>query len=519
MNGISKIIRENQYSLKFIFTFTCLFIFLNGSSQLKNQSFSFFNTANNSQVAHTSVQPFLETFQIILKSDSSKRKTSLGKKWWEESMLNITEKDVHLTVDPLFNFSTGIKNKDEDYYSANVRGFRITGDISSKFSFETRFYENQFFYPKYLNKRAIERADHENTIDAIAFGIGRAKNFKENGLDASLANGYFSFSPLKNINFQLGHGRHFFGNGYRSLVLSDYAPDYPYLCGQYYLFDKKILYKHVTAWMSNLNRIPASSTAEALFVPKSANFNQVSFQPSNNFSIALFESAIYNNYNISDRVSPFTSFYIPVLGASLIDNDSTNTTNLIYGLNWNLQVFKNWMIYNQYSISSIDKIGFQIGIKNFNPFSLKNSFINIEFNTLPTGLYSVDSSNLFQKYSHLGHELAHPLGSGFQEILFKSQLSLRSVFLRMNYSYINFSGNNQSNGFANEVFTSLEEIELPNSENKSLIFLNTSIGLYFNPSTNMEISLGHLTRCFDSKIENYFLLSWRTYLKNDYFDQ
>ena len=362
MNGIKKITRRDQFLANFFFILLCLFIFLNGSSQLKNQSFSFFNTANNSQVSHSSAQPILETFQIILKSDSSKRKSLIGKKWWEESMLNILENDVHLSVDPLFNFSIGPKNKKDDSYSANVRGFRITGDISSKVSFETRFYENQFYYPEYLNNRAGQRANHENTIDAIAFGIGRAKNFKENGLDASLANGYFSFSPLKNINFQLGHGRHFFGNGYRSLVLSDYAPDYPYISGQYYLFNKKILYKHVTAWMSNLNRIPASSTAESLFIPKSANLNQISFQPHNNFSISLFESAIYNSYNISGRVNPLTSFYIPILGVSLIDRGSSNTTNLIYGLNLNLQPFKNWMIYNQYSISSIDKIGFQIGI-------------------------------------------------------------------------------------------------------------------------------------------------------------
>ena len=75
-----------------------------------------------------------------------------------------------------------------------------------------------FFYPDYLSQKALDRAENENTIDAIAFGIGRAKKFKEDGIDAGLANGYLSFSEKKMIKFQLGHGRHFFGDGYRCFV-------------------------------------------------------------------------------------------------------------------------------------------------------------------------------------------------------------------------------------------------------------------------------------------------------------
>ena len=138
----------------------------------------------------------------------------------------------------------------------------------------------------------------------MAFGIGRAKKFKTYGADASLANGYLSFSPNKGINFQLGHGRHFFGDGYRSLLISDYAPDYPYISGQYYLFNKKILYKHVTSWMKNLERIPISSTPEALFIPKSTSFNILSFSPNSRFSISMFEGGVYKSCLLYTSPSP-----------------------------------------------------------------------------------------------------------------------------------------------------------------------------------------------------------------------
>ena len=126
----------------------------------------------------------------------------MEKKIFDESLLLVLEDQVRLTTDPLFNFSISPKKTTQGYlYSSNVRGFRITGDLTKKLSFETRFYENQFFYPDYLSQKALDRAENENTIDAIAFGIGRAKKFKEDGIDAGLANGYVSFSPQKELSF------------------------------------------------------------------------------------------------------------------------------------------------------------------------------------------------------------------------------------------------------------------------------------------------------------------------------
>lgn len=43
-----------------------------------------------------------------------------------------------------------------------------------------------------------------------------------------MASGYVSYSSNKHFNFQVGHGKHFVGDGYRSLLLSDNALNYPY---------------------------------------------------------------------------------------------------------------------------------------------------------------------------------------------------------------------------------------------------------------------------------------------------
>ena len=121
----------------------------------------------------------------------------------------------------------------------------------------------------------------------------------------------------------------------------------------------------------------------------------------------------------------------------------------------------------------------------------------------------------FQSYSHLGHELAHPMGAGFQEFLFRGQLSYKLLFIRFNYNYAkminNYSGNEIFEFLDNQLFN----IILDNTR----LFLNTNGGVMLNTASNMELSIGHLTRIKNNLAENYIFLSWRTYLKNDYFDQ
>ena len=490
-------------------------------SQLKNHSFSFFANPNKNEISHSSIKPFLETYQISIDTTNKSSLNKWKKKIFEESLLLVNEDQVRLTTDPLFNFSISPKNNVLGYmYSSNVRGFRITGDLTSKLSFETRFYENQFFYPDFLSQKALDRAEDENSIDAIAFGIGRAKKFKESGIDAGLANGYVSFSPIKGIIFQLGHGRHFFGNGYRSLLLSDYAPDYQYLSGQYHFFKGKLLYKHVHSKLYNLSRIPVSTTPESMLIPKSFGFNQLSFQATSALSFSIFEGTVFKAYNANYGTSnPHFSFYFPVMGAHFLAKDTSSSNSTIYGVNASYLLNKNIKLYTQFAFRSQSKVGAQFGIRN--EFSVDQrktiSFLNLEFNYVPTSMYSVDSNNQFQQISHMGHELAHPLGSGFSEWVLKGQINYGRFFCRIGNTFVNIDRPVNNQHFANQVFTSNDLIEVV--EKSNLINLNNSFGILINPATRMEFSIGHLSRSIDGIWDNYLFFSFRTYLKNDYFDQ
>ena len=127
--------------------------------------------------------------------------------------------------------------------------------------------------------------------------------------------------------------------------------------------------------MKNLERIPAASTPEALFIPKSTSFNQLSYCPNNRFTISLFEGGVYQSFNDQNGViSPDFSFFLPIMGTKAIDADTTN--NIIYGFNWSFLFFDNLKIYNQIALKSFNfSNGFQLGIKWFNPLRISNSFL------------------------------------------------------------------------------------------------------------------------------------------------
>ena len=510
-------IKLNILSLKepfqvFIFAFFSSNLF----AQNINLPFEFYHHQTiNSQVIHSAIQPIHESIQLIkdtsLKDNKQKRASKFGKKWINESLLHVNEEDVQITADPLFNFSLSKYNDDYDYrYYSNVRGFRVKANIGSKVSFESRFYENQFFYPDYLASRAAERQ--------VAIGIGRSKPFKLYGFDAGLANGYLSFSPIKNINFQLGHGRNFFGNGYRSLLLSDYAPDYAYISGQYLIKGGKVMYRHINGWMNTLTRTPYSSTPEALFKPKVANFNILSFKPNNEFELSFFEGLVYKKYDdIEGIIRPELSFFVPLIGKGVLMSDSNSSTNVIYGFNFSYQPSLKLMFYNQLAIQSENRIGVQLGLKWLNFLTLDNSFLCVEFNRIARDLYAIDSVNSIQRYSHLSHELAHPLGAGFNELLVKGMLEQNNYFLRFGGNYANVDYHPDM-GWANNIMNSKEHLKLPESKIR-LMIISSSLGYRFNKATRMELSLGFLYRKQDLLDESYLTITWRTFLKNDYFDQ
>jgi hypothetical protein len=150
--------------------------------------------------------------------------------------------------------------------------------------------------------------------------------------------------------------------------------------------------------------------------------------------------------------------------------------------------------------------GYQAGIKYFNAFTLKNLFLQSEFNNVAEGSYlsPVTTNTANQSYSHYNQTLAYTPGYG-QELLFVADYKVKRVFMNARYHYQYYTYNGYSL-FTNQI-------------------VNLRLGYTINPSYNANISLGLLYRAqdfFGFNISNnktaYLYLSFKTNIYNTYYD-
>ena len=132
-----------------------------------------------------------------------------------------------------------MKGDTSSYLTRNTRGIEAFGNLGSHISFYTSFYENQGgFFPH-------EMAHIDST--GVIPGQGEGKEFKETQLDWSWVTGHLYIRANRNLEFVLGYGKNFIGHGYRSIILSDQAFNYPYLRTQLNLLDKRLYFN--TIWL------------------------------------------------------------------------------------------------------------------------------------------------------------------------------------------------------------------------------------------------------------------------------
>src|SRR5690606_23769046 len=128
--------------------------------------------------------------------------------------------DFNVVMDFLPDFQIGRSNRDKPLW-LNTSGARIHANIGKKFYFESSFYENQGVFPAYIDSFVAKRR--------VIPGQGEIKYNDKIGkaYDFAYVNALLSYTPSKYLNFTLGYGTNSYGDGYRSLILSDIGFSYP----------------------------------------------------------------------------------------------------------------------------------------------------------------------------------------------------------------------------------------------------------------------------------------------------
>jgi hypothetical protein len=327
------------------------------------------------------------------------------------TFLGVDEKGFVVKVNPVLQFELGREAgaTDNELIFKNTRGAEIRGSIKQRLSFYTFLTENQFRGMEYVRTRIAD--------DQAIPGEGYWKDYRTTGIDHFTARGYVTFNLLDHIDFQFGHDRHFWGNGYRSLFLSDYANNMLFLKMQTTIW--RISYTNLfTEMTGTYNR-----GLDQLLPKKYGAFHHLNFHISHWLDIGVFEAVIF------ERDRGYELQYLnPIIFYRAVEQALGSPDNVLLGLDFKANIARRFQLYGQFVLDEFNfgqivarngwwanKFAIQAGAKYIDAFGLPNLDLQGEFNIARPYIYA--HSTLGSSYTHYNQPLAHPLGANFVELV------------------------------------------------------------------------------------------------------
>lgn len=355
--------------------------------------------ANNGEWApdslsfETSKTPWLKTFY--------KTKTNL---------FEVKDKDFYLSVNPIIQFQGGKENNDNQTLFINTRGLELRGLIANKIGFYTLFTENQERPPLFVQ-------DIINTGQAVP-GRGYYKNYNGTGYDYFNSAGYFTFNVTKYIGVQFGYGNNFIGDGYRSLLLSDYSSNYLYLKLNLHIW--KLNYDNIFAELtSQYNR----NYGDYLRPKKYIALHHLSLNATKWLTVGAFESITFS------RNDHFEFQYLnPIIFYRAVEQSLGSPDKAMVAVDAKANVAHHFQFYTTFMLNEFklhdffshdgwwgNKWGLQLGGKYVDAFTVKNLDLQGEINIVRPYTYTHYDSTA--NYTNYNQPLADPLGANFKEYI------------------------------------------------------------------------------------------------------
>lgn len=313
---------------------------------------------------------------------------------------------------PQVNAEAGFDIMKNRFVSETSGGIYSRLDINDDFSADLTFIGGQASYPNFTDTVVSQYK--------IIPGLGRA--YGANGVyNFTNLTGHLSYSPIRVLNFQLGKDRMFIGDGYRSLLLSDIANNYPYFKTTVNIW--KIQY---SVWYSALKDMYGTEGSQKDFRNKFSTSHYLSMNFTPEFNISLFESEVWQGTD-TNRHRGFDPNYLnPLIFYRPVEYSLGSSDNAIIGVNMSYKFLKTYKIYGQAVLDEFNfqeikrlnrwwgnKQGLQIGFKRLDLFRVKNLSVQLEYNWVRPYTYSHGSPQ--QNYAHYNQPLAHPFGANFSE--------------------------------------------------------------------------------------------------------
>ncbi len=352
---------------------------------------------------------------------SDSKKPFLKNLFKKKSDLYYVDKpDFDLHINPVMYVGMGKDSRTNATLFTNTRGVEIRGMIDKKIGFYTYLTDNQERLPQYVTDYSGIYGYY--TVPHQGFW----KDFKNGGVDFFEARAYIDWNISKHIWMQFGHDRTNIGNGFRSLIFSDFAPPNLFLRANLKIWKLNYFFQ-LSRMTAQVNSSPTGNTGNKRYPDKFMAFHQVSVNLGKKFNLAFFESVIFAPQDSINGGAFELSYLNPVITYRPIEQQNGSSDNVVLGLDWKWLARKRLSFYGQFVLDEFvlknllastgwwaNKFAVQGGAKYIDVAGVSNLDLQLEGNVVRPFTYS--HANQFTSYTNYMQPIAHPLGANFYEL-------------------------------------------------------------------------------------------------------
>lgn len=383
---------------------------------------------------------------------------------------NLQKENIYLNILPLYELSLGDNGFDpkNDLRIGETLGFLVDFSLDDKLNVSYSLAETYGY-------RKSEKITPAYNFDYL-WGLYSERN---------LAKGFFleqtfniNYTPVEFFSIEAGNGRHFYGDGYRSLLQSDYSNNHPYLK----IESEFLNFKYSCEWSMLYNSTVQNLRIDDINRHKYNVTHYLDCRIGKHVNVGLFESVMSSQFLSFE-------FFNPVVFFRPVDYSLGSDNNALLGANLKVSFCQKNCVYAQVVLDDIivgqlkndimhrisksydgeygwfaNKWGIQGGLKFYDMFKVKGLDCFVEGNIVRPYAYSHSVSEL--TYTHDGKPLAHPLGANFIEGV--AGISYFNEFIECNLklSYaIAGADSSQNTHYGQNVFYTTMDAYMPSQNN------------------------------------------------------
>ncbi len=275
-----------------------------------------------------------------------------------------------------------------------------------------------------------------------------------------------SYLLNKFFTINIGKGRNFIGEGYRSLLLSSNHGPYPYF--KFKTSFGRVKYYNLFTTFLDMRELNQDRK-------KHSSIHFLDYQISDNIRVGVFESVLWRSKDDSYNRGYDIEYLNPIIFFRPVEYSKNSPDNVLIGLNFSVDIDR-FNIYSQVLLDDLNisrqkerddnysggffqnKYGFQLGSR----FKLEDLYFLIEYNQAQP--YTYAHKDPMQTYTHLNQSLAHPLGANFKEMVFLSEYNINRFTFRFKYINAKVGLDSINTHYGQNIFLSDFEAELDGQE-------------------------------------------------------